>query len=232
MPASITGGATASGNGVVFSGTLLAAQPPDVAIGPGSSPAGYIPLSAFGVPPVVGVGDETISNFFVPAFHYAGEVYTQIAMVSNGYAVVGRRDQRRRRLYQPELPRRGAAQQRVCAVLDRPRSEPAGGALRVAALTDGTNSWVVLDWEAVREFSAARVNSFQIWIGINGVEDITLHLRRPPGERRWRVAHRRRRKPVWKPRRRTSTWTASAPCPPAPRSSGSRPPLPAPVRRA
>jgi hypothetical protein len=31
----------------------------------------------------------------------------------------------------------------------------------------------VLDWEAVREFGSANTASFQIWIGVNGVEDIS-----------------------------------------------------------
>jgi hypothetical protein len=41
-------------------------------------------------------------------------------------------------------------------------------------LTDGVNDWIVIDWDAVREFSTARTNSFEIWIGLNGVEDVTF----------------------------------------------------------
>ena len=55
---SVMGGLPA-GNGVSAFATLAAAQPPDVAIGPGTSPAGYLPLSGFGVAPIAGVGDET-----------------------------------------------------------------------------------------------------------------------------------------------------------------------------
>ena len=124
------------------------------------------------MPPVVGVGDETISNFFVPAFHYAGEVYTQIAMVSNGYAVVGGGTNLDVDFINQSFPD-AAPPNNVFAPFWTDLDPSQGGALRVATLTDGTNSWVVLDWEAVREFSAPRVNSFQIWIGIDGVEDIT-----------------------------------------------------------
>ena len=35
------------------------------------------------------MGDETITNYTVPAFTYAGETYSRIGIVSNGYAVVG-----------------------------------------------------------------------------------------------------------------------------------------------
>ena len=89
VPGSVTGGATASGNDVVFTGTLAAAVAARRAIAAGNVPGGLLPLSGFGVPPVVGVGDETITNFDVPAFLFAGETYTQVGMVSNGYAVVG-----------------------------------------------------------------------------------------------------------------------------------------------
>src|SRR5258708_23528538 len=39
--------------------------------------------------PVAGMGDETLANFAVPAFLYAGDTYTRIGMVSNGYLVLG-----------------------------------------------------------------------------------------------------------------------------------------------
>ena len=45
----------------------------------------------------------------------------------------------------------------------------AAGAVRIGTLTDGSDTWVVVDWEGVREFStAANTHSFQIWIGIQG----------------------------------------------------------------
>ena len=50
---------------------------------------GYLPLSPFGVGPVAGVDDDTITNFNVPTFYYAGEPYSRIGVVSNGYLVVG-----------------------------------------------------------------------------------------------------------------------------------------------
>ena len=56
----------------------------------GDSPAGgYLPLSLFGIAPIAGVGDDTITNFNVPPFFYGGEPYTSIGVVSNGYVVLG-----------------------------------------------------------------------------------------------------------------------------------------------
>ena len=56
----------------------------------------------------------------------------------------------------------------------------AAGAVRIGILGDGTNNWIVIDWNAVREFGAAgNLHSFEIWIEINGNtpagEDITIN---------------------------------------------------------
>ncbi len=65
-------------------------EPPDIMIGPGATPAGgYLPLSLFGIAPIAGVTDDSVTNFNVPGFLYGGEVYTRIGVGSNGYAVVG-----------------------------------------------------------------------------------------------------------------------------------------------
>jgi hypothetical protein len=50
----------------------------------------------------------------------------------------------------------------------------AGGALRAAYLSGGGLTWLVLDWEAVPTWSGDEVDSFQIWIGVNGYEDISF----------------------------------------------------------
>ena len=61
-----------------------------ISIGPGSTPAGnYLGLSLFGITPIAGVGDDTITNFNVPSFLYAGQVWNRLGVVSNGYVVVG-----------------------------------------------------------------------------------------------------------------------------------------------
>ena len=75
---------------MVFSGSLYGQQPPVVnaAVDPLASPAGYLPLALFGST-VVGASDESITNFNVPSFTYAGQSYSQIGIVSNGYLVVG-----------------------------------------------------------------------------------------------------------------------------------------------
>lgn len=172
VPGSVLGG-VADGNGVKFTGTLAGAQPPDVAIGTGTSPAGYLPLSSFGVGAVAGVTDDSITNFNVPAFQYAGLTYTRIGFASNGYAVVGGGSGPDVQFMGQHFPD-PTRPNNVLAPFWTDLNPPAGGALRIATLTDGVNTWIVLDWDAVKEFSLPRLNSFEIWIRIGAVEDISF----------------------------------------------------------
>src|SRR3546814_8059576 len=49
-----------------------------------------------------------------------------------------------------------------------------GGELRIGRLTDGARAWLVIDWFEVVNFADLQANSFEIWIGLNGIEDITF----------------------------------------------------------
>jgi hypothetical protein len=178
VPGSATGGATEQGNGVHFNGTLAASQPPNVAVGQGPSPAGgYLPLSLFGIPPVGGVGDDTITNFNVPAFLYGGEVYTQVGFSSNGYVVIGGGSGPDNSLNNQNFPDPNRPNNTL-ALFWTDLNPAAAGALRIGTLTDGSDTWIVMDWQGVREFSTAgNLHSFQVWIGINSdanpAEDIS-----------------------------------------------------------
>jgi uncharacterized repeat protein (TIGR01451 family) len=165
-PASVVG-ATPVGNGWQFTGTIAASAPPNVTIGPGPSAAGYVPLSLFGVPPVAGVGDDTLTNFNTATFNFAGEVWSSIGFASNGYAVVGGGSGPDNTFINQNLPN-PTRPNNVLAPFWTDLNPGAAGAMRIATLTDGLDTWIVLDWEAVREFSTpGNLHSFQIWIGIN-----------------------------------------------------------------
>jgi hypothetical protein len=150
----------------------------DVTISPGTSPAGYLALSLFGIAPVPGVTDESVTDFTVPAFTFAGETYTRVGFSSNGYVVIGGTtgpaDNSRNNQNFPNstLPNN------VLAPFWTDLNPAAAGALRIATLTDGVDTWIVLDWAGVREFSTANSNSFEVWIGVNNdtnpAEDITF----------------------------------------------------------
>ena len=145
VPGSVVGGLP-SGNGVSVIASLDAVQPPDISIGPGMSPGGYLPLSSLGTPPINNASDEFIANFTVPAFTYAGETYTRIGIVSNGYAVVGGGtgadvDFANQSFPNTTLPNN------VLAPFWTDLNPGAAGALRVGLLSVGINKWLVLDWE-------------------------------------------------------------------------------------
>jgi hypothetical protein len=160
--------ATELSNGLQYSGVLAPAQPPDVAMAPGSSPAGgYLPLSLFGVPPIAGVGDDTITNFNVPAFMYGGEVNTVIGVSSNGYLVIGGGSGADNSINNQNFPN-ATRPNNVLAPFWTDLNPGAAGAVRIGTLTDGADTWIVVDWEAVREFSQPKLASFQVWIGVNG----------------------------------------------------------------
>jgi subtilisin family serine protease len=166
---SVSSNATVSGKDTVLSsGTIPASQAPDVAIVPGASPAGgYLPLSAFGIPPIGGVGDDTITNFNVPAFSFGGETWTQLGVSSNGYLVVGGGAGPDNSINNQNFPN-AARPNNTLAAFWTDLNPAAAGAMRIGTLTDGSDTWIVVDWEAVREFSQPRLASFEIWIGVNG----------------------------------------------------------------
>lgn len=174
---SVNGGVFVDPRHLQFNGVLDAAEPPNVSIAPGTSPGGgYLPLSLFGVAPIGGMTDEAIVNFNVPAFSYASETWTRVGVVSNGYVVVGGGTGADVRFVNQNLPD-PAQPNNVLAPFWSDLNPGAAGAVRIATLTDGVDTWLVVDWQAVKNFSNATVNSFQVWIGLSGDanpgEDIT-----------------------------------------------------------
>jgi YD repeat-containing protein len=174
-----------SEDGFTWNGTLTPALPPtvDSLVVPASPPApsSYLPLSAFGIPTIGGMTDDTIVNFNTPSFLYGRENYTRLGVGSNGNVVIGGGTAPIDATPFPQVFPNAARPNNVLAPYWtdlNPPASPTGGGVRIATLTDGTDTWIVVDWENVPLFaSAAAVRSFQIWIGIstdaNPGEDIT-----------------------------------------------------------
>jgi len=163
-PGSVIG----SGDGVQWSGSLSPAVPPQVTgFTPTTGPdGGYLNLAILGVPPVAGVGDDTITNFNVPLFYYGGEPYTSIGVVSNGYVVVGGGTSSDI-VFTPQHFPNTARPNNTVAPLWTDLNPAAAGHLYVAALSGGANAgWVVVDWEGVKNFGNATTHSFEIWFQI------------------------------------------------------------------
>lgn len=153
---------------ITFDGLLAGAAPPNVnvAVDPSASPAGYLPLSAFGIAPVAGVGDESIVNFNVPSFTFAGESWSRIGIVSNGYLVVGGGTSADVEYLNTNLPD-ATPPNNMLAPFWTDLNPSAGGALRVGVLTDGVDRWIIIDWENVPNYGDSMPNDFQVWIGVN-----------------------------------------------------------------
>ena len=182
----VTGATQTSPYSVRKSGvTLAGAQAGVPSIAPGATPAGYVPLGLFGVTPIP-IGDEEILNFNVPAFRYNGETYTSIGVDSNGYAVVGggsSEDNNCCNLTQIPDPVRP---NNILAPYWTDLDGTAAPGISASVLTDGVSSWIVLQWD-VNVFGTTAAKTFQIWIGIDGVQDISfaydpLNLPGNPGQ--------------------------------------------------
>lgn len=173
VPGSLEGADLVGGNRIQFTGVLAGAEPPDVSIAPGTSPGGgYLPLSIFGIAPIGGVGDDTITNFNVPPFVFAGEVWSSVGVSSNGYLVVGGGSGPDNSINNQSFPD-PSRPNNVLAPFWTDLNPAVAGAIRIGILTDGVNRWLVVDWNAVRDYSLPRLSSFQVWIGLGADQDIT-----------------------------------------------------------
>jgi hypothetical protein len=152
--------------GAQWSGSLSPALPPTVdSITATTGPAGgYLPLSAFGITPI-SAGDDTITNFNVPTFFYGGEPYSRIGVVSNGYVVVGG-GTGSDVIFSPQTFPNASRPNNVVAPFWSDLNPPAGGAIRIATLTDGVTTWLVVDYAAVKNFSNATTHSGELWFRI------------------------------------------------------------------
>ena len=160
------------GNGFVWNGSLSASlAPPIVSLTPGHGPAGgYLSLTLFGVAGEAFYTDETIANYNVPAFSYGHEVYDTIGVTSNGYLVVGGGGSEDLNYVPQDLPDPNRPNN-VLAPYWTDLNPDTGGDLYLAALTDGTDTWIVVEWKDVPVFGTTNERSFQIWLQIGSTAD-------------------------------------------------------------
>jgi hypothetical protein len=181
VKSSVTGGTTKGKSEMVASGVVMGSQAAGLHAATCTACVpfgGYQPLELFGTPPIVGVDDETLTNFTVPAFTYAGATWTSIGVASNGYAVVGGGTGADLQAVNQVFPD-GASPNNVLAPFWTDLQPGAAGTIRIAGVSDGTDTWLVIDWEAMEEHSTpSRQHTFEIWIGLDGDahpgEDITF----------------------------------------------------------
>jgi len=168
-PATVTGSRTASVAPVELAGRQLGT--PSVA--PGTSPAGFLPLSAFGISPTA-IGDEQFLVYDTPSFVYNGAPSTRVAVNSNGYLVVGGSGASSDNACCPpqELPDTAPPNNVLAPFWSDLDGTDATG-IYVATLTDGTDSWIVVEW-SVHPWGSTVEKRFQVWIGSGGAQDISF----------------------------------------------------------
>ena len=136
----------------------------------GSSPAGFIPLSDFGVV-ADPIADEAIANYDVPDFTYNGRTFNQIGVDSNGYLVAGGGTSSDNECCTTNLPTASAPNNILAPVwTDMDGTGTPGISVRV--LGDGVNNWVIVEWD-VNIWGTSDRQHMQTWIGIDGPQDIT-----------------------------------------------------------
>ncbi len=164
----------ADGGGLTFEGLLHGNRSTgiEVTVAAGASPFGYVPLSSFGTFDI-GLTDDTIANFDVPVFRYGGKPWDRIGVVSNGYVVVGGGTWRDVAYAGSHLPD-PAAPNNVLAPFWTDLDPSRGGKVMVAILSDGSNRWIVAEWESVPNYSGGQTNTAQIWLRAGDVEDVSF----------------------------------------------------------
>jgi subtilisin family serine protease len=174
-------GATVNGRGDTASlGPVILAAPKDAipAIAPvapaGTPGPGYLDLASLGISPEP-IGDEENLNFPVPDYLYGGKTFSRIGVDSNGYLSVGGTDSAADISFLPQTFPDATAPNGVLAPYWTDMDGTGAPGITAVTLSDGTSSWLVVQWN-VHVFglnTPAGARNMQVWIGLNGTEDIT-----------------------------------------------------------
>ncbi|HET6953925.1 MAG TPA: S8 family serine peptidase [Acidimicrobiales bacterium] len=167
---SVTGATQVDPRNLEVTADLPGGEESTPSVAPGTSPGGFIPLDLFGVAPIP-VGDEEILNFNVPDFVYDDATWSRIGVDSNGYIVVGGgvagdND------FLPQTFPDPARPNNVLAPFWTDLDGTGAPGILATTLTDGVNSWLVVEWQ-VNVFGTTSNRHFQVWIGIDGTQDVT-----------------------------------------------------------
>lgn len=165
---------------------LLAGRVPgEPSIAPGDSP-GYFPLAELPVEPgsdpiaPIAVGDEELLQFEgLPAFTYAGQTYTELAVTSNGYAVVGPATVQDLTYIPQDLPDPERPNNVLAPFWTDLQGDNAPGIIAQLVSTDDGRQYIAIEWQ-LRLFGAPETDQlkvFQLWVGVNGEgEDATQDI--------------------------------------------------------
>lgn len=175
--ASATGASVSSTHKKATTGPTVLAGAKDAipAIASGPSPAGFLPLSLFGITPTA-IGDEQNLNFNVPSYLFGGQTFSTVGVDSNGYLSIGGASGSADISFTPQTLPDPAKPNGVLAAYWTDLDGSGSPGIYAGTLTDGVNTWLVLEWDihVFGDNSAAGARHFQAWIGVDGTEDISF----------------------------------------------------------
>ena len=111
-------------------------------------------------------------NLNVPAFTFGGRTYTMVGVDSNGYAILGGGNGPADISFIPQDLPNPARPNNVLAPYWTNLDGRSAPGLRAGTLTNGTNTWLVLQWN-VHPFGDMTPRNMQVWIGIDGKDDVS-----------------------------------------------------------
>ena len=144
---------------------VLAGSSPGVpVVEPGGGPGGYLPLDQLGVAPIP-IGDEQILQFDSPPFAFNGQTWTSFGVDSNGYIVAGETTPEDNECCTLPAGADPARPNNMLAPLWTDLDGTDAEGILAAVLTDGTSSWVVVEYR-VKVFGTDIPVAFQVWLGV------------------------------------------------------------------
>ena len=189
----------------------------DVAIAPGASPAATCRSRTSAIPPIGGVGDETIVNFNVPAFAYAGRDLDRASASSATATSSSAADRRRTSTSSTQNLPDPARPNNVLAPFWTDLNPAAGGALRIATLTDGVDNGSSSSGRTCKRLQQrhrrirSRSGSASTAMQIPARTSPTRTAPAARGDRR--LPDRRRREPVRQPRQNVTYFNGAGTLP-------------------
>jgi hypothetical protein len=141
---------------------------------------GYLPLEGFGIAPEV-IGDEEILNYSVPSFLFNGQTWDAIGVDSNGYVVAGGATSEDNECCNLPSGPDPAPPNNMLAPFWTDLDGTGAPGIRVAVLSGGGQSWVVVQY-GVNVFGTTDLREFQVWIGVNGVQDLSYTYATPQAD--------------------------------------------------
>jgi Subtilase family/Fibronectin type-III domain/PA domain len=151
---------------------LAASAPATPTVTPGASPGGYLPLDQFGISPIP-IGDEEAVNFDVPSFSYAGRSWTTLGVTSDGYAAVGGAGTADISAVPQHLPD-PARPNGVLAPFWTDLDGSAAPGVLATLLSDGQDTWIVVEWRLDVHGHPGDRRVFELWIGTSTSEHVSF----------------------------------------------------------